>query len=206
MNHSKKDFLPAAHYHALTPFYGHFMTVFFKRHYSKLAQLIQLKPGERLLDVGCGPGNLLQLIQKKHPKNKLVGLDVDPDSLKIAQKNLPQTTFHESSAIKIPEPDASFNVVTSTLMFHHLKTDEKKQMLKEVYRVLKPGGQFYLFDFCKPTSWFGRFFVKLFREVENMDEALEGKYKVYLQEAGFTSLQSGYRAYGVIELLTAIKS
>lgn len=168
--------------------------------YSRLIKQIVLKPGERLLDVGCGSGHLLELLHKKHPESPLVGLDVDAERLKTAQKKLPQFPFHSSSATHIPEPEASFDVVTSTLMFHHLDTEQKKQMLQEVYRVLKPGGRFYLFDFSKPNRWYGKWFAQLFREMPNREEALEGKYKAYLEAAGFTSIESAYRAYGTLEL------
>jgi ubiquinone/menaquinone biosynthesis C-methylase UbiE len=200
------DFIPAAHWHFLTPFYHGFMKVFFTKRYQKIVDMIQLQPGETLIDIGCGPGQILKLIHQKYPDNELIGLDVDPEILKIARKNLPSDVkLIESSAMSIPIKDASVDVAISTVMIHHLSTKGKIKMIQEAYRILKPGGRFYLFDFRKPYNWIGRAFVLLFRKVENMDDALDGKYPIWLKEAGFENIQAPYKTHGMLELITSTK-
>ena len=60
-------------------------------------------------------------------------------------------------------------------------------------------------DFAPPTTFFGKIFVILFRKIENMDDALAGRYKIYLEQAGFKNIQPIYRLFGMIELLKATK-
>ena len=199
-------FIPAAHYNFLSHFYSPFMRIFFGTIFRKITKYIQLKSEETLLDIGCGPGNLLGILHGKHPNSKLIGLDVDPKILKIARNKLSdRIEFIESSATKLPFPDNSLDVVTSTLMIHHLKSYEKDQMIKEIYRILKPGGRFYLFDFSKPTNLFGKIFVKLFKNFEHMNDALEGRYTKWMKESGFKKIEYIYNAYGMISLAKALK-
>lgn len=201
-----KDFIPAAHYDFLTPFYGFFMEIFFGGAFKKITNHIKLGPNGKLLDVGCGPANLLRVIHKKYPENKLIGLDIDPKILKIAHKKLSgKAQLIQSSATELPFADNSADVVTSTLMIHHLDTLDKEKMIKEIYRVLKPGGRFFLFDFAKPVNLFGKIFVFLFHKFEHMEDALNNKYAEWTRKAGFKKTGSLYSAYGMIELTEAVK-
>ncbi len=198
----KKNFIPAWHYNFLTPLYKPFMDLFFGGTFKTITKLINLKPNETLLDLGCGPGSLLRVLHKKHPSNKLIGLDIDSKILKIAQSRLSnKIKLIESSAIATPLPNNSFDVVISTLAIHHLQSADKERMIAEAHRILKTGGHFFLFDYTKPYSSFGRIFVALFRKSENMDNALEGKYTEWMKKAGFKEVKSIYRNYGMLELL-----
>ncbi|MDP2624971.1 MAG: class I SAM-dependent methyltransferase, partial [Candidatus Peregrinibacteria bacterium] len=120
----------------------------------KIVNTIELHPNDKLLDVACGPGTLLFKIYTLHPSLKLTGLDIDPEILEIARKKSKGQSgiqFIEASATQMPLKDKSFDVITSTLAFHHLTTQQKQDALSEICRLLKPGGTFWLFDFAKPT-------------------------------------------------------
>ena len=174
--------------------------------FRKIAKLIDLKPEEKLLDVGCGDGNLLRILREEYPKNKLTGLDIDPKILKIARKKLPKNIeLIKSSAAKLPFLDHSVDVVTSTFMIHHLKTRDKERMTREIFRILKPNGRFYLLDFGPPTNLFGKIITTLFRKVEHLDDALEDRYRKFMKETGFRKIHTIFRSYGMFELLKATK-
>ncbi len=205
--HAKTDFIPAAHWQFLTPYYHGFMKLVFGKRYQKIADLIQLQPGDKVLDVGCGPGEILRLLCLKYPDHEFTGLDMDPEILAIARKNLPSAVnLTQGSADALPFLAGQFEVITSSLMIHHLTPEQKQKMMWEVYRVLKPGGRFYLFDFAPPTSWCGKIFTTIFRKAEQLDDALTGKYRIFLEEAGFKNIQSLYKTHGMFELLLAQKS
>src|SRR3989338_6778957 len=119
--HGKTDFMPAAHWHFLTPFYGPFMKLFFSKRYLTISDLIALNPGENLLDLGCGPGFMLEFMHHKYPHHEMLGLDVDPKILAIARKKLSENiNLVEGSADALPFSSGRFSVVMSTLMIHHL--------------------------------------------------------------------------------------
>src|SRR3989344_6739109 len=107
----------------------------------KIVNLLDLKKGERLLDLGCGTGSLLIVTKNRHPNIEMIGVDVDEKVLEIAENKFKKTGLNiklvKSSANKLPFPDNSFDAVVSTLVFHHLPIDIKKQALKEIHRVLK---------------------------------------------------------------------
>lgn len=202
----KKDFIPAFHYNFLTPIYSPFMRIFFWWVFRNIADKIRLKKDEKLLDVGCGPGHLLKVLHKKYPSNNLTGLDIDPKILKIARKRLPESIkLIESSATDIPLPGSSIDVIVSTLAIHHFESLDKQKMIHEAHRILKPNGRFLLFDFTSPYNLFGKIFVKLFRKVEGLDDAINGKYVEWMEKSGFKNVKSIYRSYGMMELISGTK-
>lgn len=106
----------------------------------------------RVLDVGCGTGSLAVLIKQQHPTVDVVGFDPDPRALAKGDRKARRAGisihFDRGFADALPYPDASFDRVFSSFMFHHLERAEKTQTLREVHRVLKPGGRLHLVDFA----------------------------------------------------------
>lgn len=113
----------------------------------------QLETGGALLDVGCGTGNLaIAAARRLAGKGRVVGIDPAPRQLsrarsKARRQGLVQIEFQPGAVEELPFPDATFDVVTSSLMMHHLPPDLRVRGLKEIYRVLKPNGRFILADF-----------------------------------------------------------
>jgi ubiquinone/menaquinone biosynthesis C-methylase UbiE len=110
-----------------------------------------IRPGQRVLGIGCGTGNLALLAKRLHPEAEVVGLDPDPKALgragrKAERDGLP-IRLDCGFAEELPYPGASFDRVLSAFMFHHLGPDEKEASLREVRRVLRPGGSLHLLDF-----------------------------------------------------------
>lgn len=109
-----------------------------------VAQRLKHTEYESLLDIGCGTGFLIDMLQKQ--KNALYcGLDLSPEMLKMAKQKLPEGVYlTEGSADSLPYEDKSFDVVTCIQSFHHYPKPEKS--MTEAYRVLKPGGLYILSD------------------------------------------------------------
>ena len=125
-----------------------------KMHQSTLL-LAQLQPGESILDIGCGTGKLIFAAEKVvGSAGTAVGLDVEPGMIEQAKANAAKAhshaTFGVASITEIPYPDNSFDVVTSSLVYHHLNQEQKVAGLQEVARVLKPNGRFLIVD-LNPT-------------------------------------------------------
>ena len=111
-----------------------------------------VKPGEAVLDVGCGTGSLALLAQERVGANgRVVGVDPGPRQIERAQAKARRANapaeFRTGVIEKLDFPDDSFDVVCSTLMMHHLPDDVKRQGLSEIARVLRPGGRLVVVDF-----------------------------------------------------------
>ncbi|MGH7903826.1 MAG: class I SAM-dependent methyltransferase [Candidatus Dormibacteraceae bacterium] len=112
-----------------------------------LAQAEVPRPGA-ILDVGCGTGRLLMSAEARFPGAELVGVDAAPGMVRQAQASARERTsirFQHARAEHLPFPDGRFDLVFSTLTFHHW--GDQAKAVAEVARVLTPGGRWLLADF-----------------------------------------------------------
>jgi ubiquinone/menaquinone biosynthesis C-methylase UbiE len=117
---------------------------------------------DAILDVGCGTGRLLRTAEERFPNARLEGVDAAVDMVRYAQGVLPaasRITFRQATAERLPFADAQFDLVFSTMTFHHWSDQEAG--IAEVARVLKPGGRWLLADFI--ATGFLRYVRRLFR-------------------------------------------
>jgi arsenite methyltransferase len=115
---------------------------------------VVIRPGDRVLDLACGPANQLAQIARLNPQAQFVGVDIAPSMLALAQQNLSrqnlsQVSLRQADITHLQDfDDASFDAVTCTLSLHHLPDEAAlRQTMRELQRVLKPGGGVYLADF-----------------------------------------------------------
>jgi ubiquinone/menaquinone biosynthesis C-methylase UbiE len=143
------DYLPAAGHDALLPAYDLFSRLLgAARKHRRLAELADLGAAHKVLEIGCGTGNLTKLVKRLQPGAEVVGLDPDPRALAMATRKAGGlgVRFDHGYSQALPYPDGSFDRVLSSLMFHHLDAETKRRTLTEVRRVLRPGGALYLVD------------------------------------------------------------
>ena len=118
--------------------------------HAQLAGQSGLGSAQRVLEIGCGTGNLALLVKRSHPELEVTGLDPDPKALARAARKARRSgltlRLDRGFADQLPYPDASFDRVLSALMFHHLDADQRAASLREVLRVLRPGGTLHLMD------------------------------------------------------------
>jgi demethylmenaquinone methyltransferase/2-methoxy-6-polyprenyl-1,4-benzoquinol methylase len=152
----------------------------------------------KVLDLCCGSGQATQFLVEY--SQDVTGLDISPVSLQRAQRNVPQAKYVEALAEEMPFPDAQFDLVHTSVAMHEMKPSQLRQIFKEVYRVLKPGGVFALVDFHKPTNflfWSGlSLFLWLF-ETETSWQLLETDLVELLKEVGFGVRDAFGAAYTV---------
>jgi 2-polyprenyl-3-methyl-5-hydroxy-6-metoxy-1,4-benzoquinol methylase len=101
------------------------------------------KSGLRILDVGCGTGRTLHQIARAHPSQRLHGVDLSPAYIREARKRLAdvdEVTLAVENAEALPWADATFDVASSVYMFHELPRNARRNVVRELMRVVKPGG------------------------------------------------------------------
>src|SRR5260370_4137072 len=108
------------------------------------------------LYVGCGTGKLLRRATTYWPEAKLIGIDPANGMVEMAKRLTPNATFFTGVAEALPLQDASVDLALSTASFHHWQ--DQAAGLREIARVLRPGGYFILVDASFPDWW-----VRVFR-------------------------------------------
>ena len=148
--HHPHDYLPAAGHDTLLPGYDLLSRLLgMGRVYETLLTQAELADCRRVLEIGCGTGNLTIRAKRAHPEVEAIGCDPDPLALDRARRKAGQLTgirFERGYAQHLPYADGEFDRVLSSMMLHHLDDDAKTAAAAEVFRVLRPDGRLHLVD------------------------------------------------------------
>jgi ubiquinone/menaquinone biosynthesis C-methylase UbiE len=160
----------------------------------RLVELAGIEPGHRVLEIGCGTGNLALRVQRTHPDAEVAGIDPDPLALARARRKAERAglsvRWDRGKAGDLPYPDGSVDRVLSAFMLHHLDDAEKRRTLAEVQRVLRPGGQLHLVDVGGHQH--GRIGRRMQHSEHLRDNVGEG-IPDRMREAGLTDVRTGER-------------
>ena len=213
-------YIPALSFKWLTPLYDPLLKWVMREETFKrtLVQQANIHPGMKVLDLGCGTGTMTLMLKRAYPKAQITGLDGDPEVLDIARnKSLGiDLQWDEGLASALPYPDSFFDRVVTSLVIHHLVTDDKRRAFKEMFRVLKPQGELHVLDFGAPYSSLTRFMTKYMRRLEETADNFDGMIPRFMAEAGFgrrserveesvSDTQSFVTVFGPLSLWRAVK-
>ena len=188
----QRTFLPAAGRDIFLPFYDPLTRLFgFDSIREALLGQADLKPRDRVLDVGCGTGTLVIAIKQRQESADVFGLDPDPKALARARSKAVRAgvrvQFEQGFSDALPYADASFERVLSSLMFHHLPRAVKEGTLREVVRVLRPGGELHLLDFTG-SHGHGRL-ARLIHPEQALKDNAEDRVVLLMRAAGLREPQ-----------------
>ncbi|GAB5406233.1 MAG: hypothetical protein Aurels2KO_44640 [Aureliella sp.] len=144
-----------------------------------------------IADIGCGSGTLAIRMANLFPDATVHGIDIDDRMLAQAQakSGSANVCWIQAPADKLPFDARSFDVVTCSLLLHHLTDHEKSESLKEVQRLLRSGGTLLLADYDLPASTFARLRFSIVRALDGWDRTRAhslGQLPQLLRDAGFT--------------------
>lgn len=154
--------------------------------------LAGVKPGDCVLEVGCGTGTLTLAAKRRAGRSgKVFGIDVIPVMIELSQRKSAQAgeeiNFQLASIDDIPFPANHFDVVMCSFMIFHMSEKTRQKGIAEIYRVLKPGGRWLVLDSATPTRPWLKTFVKMISGGELPPDLRS--LRPLMEECGFSDIQ-----------------
>ncbi len=177
-----------------------------KRLREMFADDLELQAGDRVLDVGCGTGQLaMTFAERVAPTGSVAGIDAAPEMIKRAtsqarKQKLP-IAFQVAFAQRLPFPNGSFHAVACTLVLHHVAEDDRQSAVQEMHRVLKPGGRLLIAEFERGH---GPHQLPRWLLPAAPDHMAEKAYQL-VSAAGFTEVRSGPTNLSWLTMINARK-
>jgi ubiquinone/menaquinone biosynthesis C-methylase UbiE len=168
-----------------------------------------INQGDHVLDIGCGTGDVTLVAKTRAGKDgQVFGIDPAPEMIMVARNKAAHKSLEIDFRVGVIESltfgDASIDVVTSSMMMHHLPEDLKARGLAEIYRVLKPGGRLLIADFMRPTGSFLNHLFIAFTRHQGLKSGIEDLQKL-LKDSGFSQITRLEEKVLIIGFVRAIK-
>ena len=165
--------------------------------------LAQVKPGDSVLEVGCGTGTLtLAAKRQAGPSGKVFGIDIIPGMIEVSRQKAAkaglEVDFQPGSIDNIPFPADQFDAVMCSFMIFHMSEKVRRKGIKEIQRVLKPQGRLLVLDLALPTQPLQRAIAKAVFGWMLGNELRE--LLPLMEEAGFSDIEiapANFRVMGL---------
>jgi ubiquinone/menaquinone biosynthesis C-methylase UbiE len=205
-------YVPALGLRSLTRFYDPVVarTTRERAFKARLLDQVDPRPGRRILDLACGTGTFAAALAGRGAT--VVGVDGDAEMLARARAKAPGVQFDEALAHELPYEDGAFDAVTTSLFLHHLTRDMKLAALREVARVLRPGGELHVADWGPPGDplMAAAFLsIRLLDGMEPTRDNAKGALPELFEAAGLTDVaeRGGMRtAFGRLAFYSAVRA
>lgn len=178
-----------------------------------ILSLLELNSADRVLDLGCGTGVLTRMIADRLDSKSggvSVGIDAAAKMILVAGKKRGSGNcrFEVMAAEDLSFEDQSFDVVVSSLFFHHIPLDLKEKTLAESFRILRPGGRLIIADMHIPTTWMGALVSHVSRWFfmqPQIGENIRGVLPSVIEGAGFSVPEIAATYFGYIAIFSSSK-
>lgn len=210
-------FVPALGHDLLTPLYDTVIALTLNERAIKQQLIDQagITPGMTVVDLGCGTGTLALMVKRTQPAAHVIGVDVDERILGIARAKIAaagvDVELRRGLVQEVGLAPGSIDRVVTSLVLHHLTTDEKLSALRALHAALKPDGELHVLDFGPPhnalmslVSGPFRFFDGHARTNDNFSGRMPG----IIADAGFRDVAERARrmsAFGTLVFWSAVK-
>ncbi len=213
----RHGFVPALGFDLLTPLYDTLVGVTLNERAVKqqLIEQARIATGMTVVDLGCGTGTLALMIKQAHPGAHVIGVDVDAKILGIARAKIDaagaDVELRQGLVQEVGLAPASVDRVLTSLVLHHLTTDEKLSALHTLHGALKPGGELHVLDFGPPHNALMSLVSAPFRFFDGharTNDNFSGRLSRIIADAGFRDVaERGQRmsAFGTLAYWSAVK-
>jgi demethylmenaquinone methyltransferase/2-methoxy-6-polyprenyl-1,4-benzoquinol methylase len=178
---------------------------------NEIAGMAKLREAKSVLDIGCGTGNLsLEIVKRLPPGGHVIGVDAGEKMVALAKKKLQERQmpiqFLRVSAESVPFKDEVFDCVFNVFLLHHLPMELKIAAFKEMYRVLKKGGELITVDVDKPSTLLGKLIGLSRYHVKEIRDNMRASLDLLLTDAGFTNIRIMKKKWGIFSYIHATKT
>lgn len=208
---SQSTYIPALGFHRLTPLYDPLLRLVFPEQKVKRQIVDRVGDANTLLDLGCGTGTLVLMLQHANPVAQVIGIDVDRSILNTAQSKIqqgpaPWPALVQGSAISLPFEDSSLECVVTSFVIHHLTTENKLAAFRECFRILRPGCSLLVADIAPPRDTYARVVSLILHLLEDLDDNLHGRLPNLIAQAGFVQVATVAHVSSIVGSLSVYRA
>jgi len=178
---------------------------------NEIAGMAKLREAKSVLDIGCGTGNLsLEIVKRLPSGGHVIGVDAGEKMVALAKNKLQERQmpiqFLRVSAESVPFKDEVFDCVFNVFLLHHLPMELKIAAFKEMYRVLKKGGELVTVDVDKPSTLLGKLIGLSRYHVKEIRDNMKVPLELLLTDAGFNNIKILKKKWGIFSYICAAKT